>query len=96
MFQNALIDKTSNPYRNQRTDTTMLLPSKEIPCQCGHVMTMQSKKLRCIKCGKFVFYDQKEKRRHTTNQLYIVAMLALAIGIITYLFVEMIVRPLFG
>jgi hypothetical protein len=43
-----------------------------------------------------VFYDEKEKRRHTTNQLYAVAMLALAIGIITYLFVEMIVRPLFG
>jgi hypothetical protein len=43
-----------------------------------------------------VFYDEKEKRRHTTNQFYVVAMLALAIGIIAYLFVEMIVEPLFG
>ena len=59
-------------------------------------MTLQSKKLRCVKCGKFVFYDDKEKRRHTTNQFYVVAMLALAIGIITYLFVEMIVEPLLG
>jgi hypothetical protein len=74
----------------------MPLLSKEIQCPCGHVMTLQSKKLRCIKCGKFLFYDEKEKRRHTTNQLYIVAMLVSAIGIITYLFVEMIVRPLFG
>ncbi|MGB5422847.1 MAG: hypothetical protein WBN03_11850 [Desulfobacterales bacterium] len=74
----------------------MPLPLKEIQCQCGHVTTLQSKKLRCIKCGKFVFYDEKEKRRHTTNQFYVVAMLALAIGIITYLFVEMIVEPLFG
>jgi uncharacterized paraquat-inducible protein A len=74
----------------------MPLSSKEIQCPCGHVITLQSKKLRCIKCGKFVFYDEKEKRRHTTSQLYAVAMLALAIGIITYLFVEMIVRPLFG
>jgi len=74
----------------------MPLSSKEIQCPCGHVITLQSKKLRCIKCGKFVFYDEKEKRRHTTNQLYIVAMLVSAIGIITYLFVEMIVRPLFG
>lgn len=74
----------------------MPLSSKEIQCPCGHVITLQSKKLRCIKCGKFVFYDEKEKRRHTTNQFYAVAMLALAIGIITYLFVEMIVEPLFG
>lgn len=74
----------------------MPLPSKEIQCQCGHFMTLQSKKLRCIKCGKFLFYDENEKRRHTTNQIYFVAMLASAIGIITYLFVEMIVRPLFG
>lgn len=74
----------------------MPLPSKEIQCQCGHVMTLQSKKLRCIKCGKFLFYDENEKRRHTTNQIYFVAMLVSAIGIITYLFVEMIVRPLFG
>jgi hypothetical protein len=74
----------------------MPLLSKEIQCPCGHVMTLQSKKLRCIKCGKFLFYDEKEKRRHTTNQLYIVAMLVSAIGIITYLFIEMIVRPLFG
>ena len=43
-----------------------------------------------------MFYDDKEKRRHTTNQFYVVAMLALAIGIITYLFVEMIVEPLLG
>jgi hypothetical protein len=74
----------------------MPLPSKEIQCPCGHVMTLQLEKLRCIKCGKFLFYDEKEKRRHTTNQLYIVVMLVSAIGIITYLFVEMIVRPLFG
>lgn len=74
----------------------MSLPSKEIQCPCGHVMTLQSKKLRCIKCGKFLFYDENEKRRHTTSQIYFVAMLASAIGIITYLFVEMIVRPLFG
>ena len=74
----------------------MPLPSKEIRCRCGHVMTLQSRKLRCIKCGKFLFYDEKEKRRHTSNQIYIVAMLALAIGIIAYLFIEMIVEPLFG
>jgi uncharacterized paraquat-inducible protein A len=74
----------------------MPLPAKEIQCQCGHVMTMQYKKLRCVKCGQYLFYDEKEKRRHRSAQIYTVAMLALAIGIIAYLFVEMIVEPLFG
>ncbi|MFZ0610915.1 MAG: hypothetical protein WAM73_01610 [Desulfobacterales bacterium] len=75
---------------------TMPLPSKDIDCPCGHVTTLQTKKLRCIKCGKFLFYDDTEKKRHSTNQIYLVAMLAAGIGIVTYLFVEMIVRPLFG
>ncbi|MFZ0243154.1 MAG: hypothetical protein WAL90_16050 [Desulfobacterales bacterium] len=75
---------------------TMPLPPIDIECPCGHVTTLQTKKLRCIKCGKFLFYDDKEKRRHGTNQIYFVAMLSAAIGIVTYLFVEMIVRPLFG
>jgi uncharacterized paraquat-inducible protein A len=92
--EKALIDCAFTPNGNRRADTTMPLPSKQIHCQCGHVTTLQSKKLRCIKCGKFLFYDQKEKRRHITNHIYAVAMLALGIGIIAFLFIEMIIEPL--
>lgn len=74
----------------------MSLPTKDIECQCGHVTTLATTKLRCVKCGEFLFYDDKEKKRHSTNQIYFVVMLVSAIGIVTYLFVEMIVRPLFG
>jgi hypothetical protein len=74
----------------------MPLPSKEVQCSCGHVTNLQLRKLRCIKCGDFIFYDEQEKRRHRNAQIYAVAMLAGAIGILTYLFVEMIVTPLFG
>jgi hypothetical protein len=52
--------------------------------------------MRCIKCGKFIFYNEEEERRHKTTQFYTVAMLVAAIGIITYLFIEMIVDPLLG
>ena len=74
----------------------MPLPPKEVQCACGHVSSLKIKKLRCIKCGKFIFYDELEKRRHRNAQIYAVAMLAGAIGILTYLFIEMIVTPLFG
>ena len=74
----------------------MPLPPKDVRCSCGHVTSMQLRKLRCIKCGKFIFYNDEERRRHKTTQLYAVAMLAAAIGILTYLFVEMIVNPLLG
>jgi hypothetical protein len=74
----------------------MPLPPKEVQCPNGHVSTLNLRKLRCIKCGEYIFYNEQEKRRHKTNQIYAVAMLAGAIGILTYLFIEMIVTPLLG
>ena len=72
----------------------MRLPSKEVVCQCGHVSVLETKKLLCIKCGKYVFYNPQEKRRHQAKTIYAVVMLALGLGFITYLFLEMIVTPL--
>ncbi len=72
----------------------MPLSPKDIQCRCGHTSTLQSRKLLCIKCGKYVFYDSSERRRHRFNTIYVIAMLALAAGFVTYLFVEMIAEPL--
>lgn len=74
----------------------MPLPSKDVVCKCGHTTTLTTRKLICVKCGKYVFYNDAEKRRHQMNAFYMIAMLALGIGIITYLFMEMIVTPLLG
>ncbi len=74
----------------------MGLPPKEVVCQCGHASLLETKKLLCIKCGKYVFYDDQEKRRHQKRQIYGVVMFALAVGFVTYLFIEMIVSPLLG
>lgn len=73
----------------------MQLSPKEVTCACGHVSTLELKKLLCIKCGKYVFYDDKEKKRHKINSAYVVILFASAIGFLTYIFVEMIVNPLF-
>ena len=71
-------------------------PEKETTCQCGHSMTIAMDKMRCVKCGKHVFYDEQEQRRHRFASIYFVLIFAAAAGFLTYLFVEMIVRPLFG
>ena len=73
----------------------MSLAPKDVQCACGHITTLQTRKLLCIKCGKYVFYDSSEKRRHRLNTLYVITMLALAAGFVTYLFIEMIAEPLF-
>ena len=72
----------------------MRLPHKEVVCPCGHVSALETEKLLCIKCGKYVFYNLQEKRKHRTKTIYAVVMLALGLGFVTYLFLEMIVTPL--
>jgi hypothetical protein len=71
-------------------------PEKEITCQCGHSMTIKMNKMRCVKCGKYVFYTEKEQRRHRLSVIYGVAAFVSVICFLTYIFIEMIVVPLFG
>ena len=72
----------------------MQLKPKDLPCSCGHVSTLTSKKLLCIKCGKYVFYDENEKRSHRRNAIYFTSLIVLSLGLIAYFFVEMVLNPL--
>ena len=72
----------------------MLLTPKEVPCPCGHVTTLTTRKLMCIKCGKYVFYNEQERNAHRRMTFYSIAILALSLGIIVYFFVEMVLGPL--
>jgi len=72
----------------------MTLSTKKIECQCGHAVNLTTRKLRCVKCGEFLFYNESERRRHRNNSFYVIAMFVLAAGVLTYLFVELIVDPL--
>ncbi len=70
-------------------------PPKDVTCRCGHTSTMTISKMLCIKCGKYIFYDDQSRRRHRIHSFYGVALLAAGLTLITYFFVEMIVVPLF-
>jgi len=70
------------------------LTPKDVACSCGHVTRLATRKLLCIKCGKYVFYDDHEKKAHRLQTLYITAVVALSLGFVVYFFVEMVLEPL--
>jgi hypothetical protein len=72
----------------------MLLTAKEVPCPCGHVTTLTTRKLMCIKCGQYVFYDDQEKKAHRRQTVFVTTVLVMALGFAAYFFVEMILGPL--
>jgi hypothetical protein len=72
----------------------MQLKPRDITCACGHVTTLSTKKLLCIKCGKYVFYDEREKQTHRRQAFYVTAILVLALSLVAYFFVEIVLRPL--
>ena len=71
----------------------MGLPQKDVRCACGHVSQLTAARLLCVKCGKYVFYDAREQRRHRRNTFYVIAVMALGIGTLLYLFIEMVAVP---
>jgi hypothetical protein len=72
----------------------MQLQPKDVACACGHISTLATRKLLCIKCGKYVFYDEDEKKAHRRQTLYLLLVIVLGLGFITYFFVEMVLGPL--
>lgn len=72
----------------------MQLSPKDVACTCGHITNLTTKKLLCIKCGKYVFYDEHEKRSHGLQTLYATSVIVLALGFVVYLFVELVLNPL--
>jgi hypothetical protein len=72
----------------------MQFQSKDVACTCGHITNLSTRKLMCIKCGKYVFYNEQERITHRRQTLYILTVIVLALGFITYFFVEMVLGPL--
>lgn len=67
---------------------------KDIPCPCGHVTTLTARKLMCIKCGKYVFYNEDERKAHRRQTFFVTSVVVMALGFVTYFFVEMVLGPL--
>ena len=70
-----------------------LLP-KDVVCSCGHSTNLTTRKLLCIKCGKYVFYNEQERKAHRRQTLYFTVVIVMALGFVTYFFVEMVLGPL--
>jgi uncharacterized paraquat-inducible protein A len=72
---------------------TQLRP-KDVACSCGHITNLTTKKLLCIKCGKYVFYDENERKSYKRQSLYVAAIIVMALGFFAFFFVEMLLNPL--
>ncbi len=71
-----------------------MLAEKQVQCRCGQVISMNSKKTWCDKCCRPVFYYEKDRKKDKLNNYYLLAVMALVFGFLSYLFVEMIAVPL--
>jgi len=72
---------------------TQLTP-KDVTCSCGHITNLTTRKLLCIKCGKYVFYNEQERKTHRRQTIYFTVVIVMALGFVTYFFVEMVLGPL--
>jgi uncharacterized paraquat-inducible protein A len=80
--------------RKHSEEWIMQLKPKDVACACGHITNLTTRKLRCIKCGKDVFYDENEKKLHRRQSLYVAVIIVMALSFVAYFFIEMVLGPL--
>jgi hypothetical protein len=72
----------------------MQFAPKTVACNCGHITTIECPRLLCIKCGKSIYYNEKEKKSHRYQTWYVTSIIAMVLGFMVYFFVEMILKPI--
>lgn len=70
------------------------LEPKQVECRCGNSFEATKPKTWCEKCCRPVFYFEKDRRKHQLNHYYIITMIVMVLMFISYIFVELIARPL--
>jgi len=73
---------------------TQSYPPKEITCECGNKFISRQRSNWCRACGKQIFYDLKDQKKSRLNQIYIMSIVVIIIGLLAYFFIEMILTPL--
>ena len=73
---------------------TSNLIQKTVQCKCGHEFETTKHKSWCEKCCRPVFYHTRDQRRHQWSNYYLISMMVSAAVFVTYLFLEMIAKPL--
>ncbi len=69
------------------------LPPKEVQCDCGHKFVSDRPRYWCEKCAKPVFYYPKDKRKEKWNTYYLWGVIFAVMTFLTYIFLELIVKP---
>ena len=72
----------------------MNLPSKTVQCKCGQEHVLEKKSRWCNKCGKRVFYHEKDNFKNTLNNIYVYTVVISSISFITYAFIELVLVPM--
>ena len=73
---------------------TTSLATKVVACKCGHTFETNKTKSWCQKCCRPVFYHAADQRRHKWSNYYMITMMLTVLMFVTYLFVEVIAKPL--
>lgn len=71
------------------------METREVSCTCGRTMRLSTPKMRCEQCGRNIFYDDNERRRHLTSVTVTTILMLSAFGFVAYLFIEMVAVPFF-
>jgi hypothetical protein len=72
----------------------MALEPKTVTCQCGAEYRIRRPVHYCTACGRAVFYSEGYRRRDRLNNYYVYLAVAVVIGFVVYIFIEMIADPL--
>jgi uncharacterized paraquat-inducible protein A len=68
--------------------------SHELTCDCGHSFTSERERDYCAKCGRKVFRDPDEQRKHRFNNYYMGTLIVAVLAFITFIFMEVVAIPI--
>ena len=72
----------------------MSLKPKAVTCQCGHTLTSNRDRIWCDRCAHAVYYHEKDKNKYKHSNMYITGVIVAVITFLTYVFMELIAKPL--
>ena len=70
------------------------MTSHELTCECGYAFTSEKQMDYCGKCGRKVFLDPAEGRKHKINNFYMGTLIVAVLAFIAFIFVEVIAIPI--
>ncbi len=70
------------------------MTSHALKCDCGHLFRSEKERDYCSKCGRKVFLDPVEGRKHKLNNYYIGTLVVAVLAFISFVFVELVAIPL--